>query len=125
MSLTRTRVATEGGLDLLSLALLETRFPLVTATEMSKLTQQLAIVNLIRRRRHRRALLLAAVIALIPPERPLVPDSHVDLNSMDSATSVSMFRFDKEHLLQLINYPSFPAIIFTENRLRATALACF
>ena len=52
-----------------------------------------ATVNLIRRRRQRRALLLAPAIALLLPERPLVPATCVDLNTIDSATSMAMFRY--------------------------------
>jgi hypothetical protein len=56
-------------------------------------TESLILKSLILKRKQQQLLLLAAAGALLSPEKPLIPEARFDFDAVDSATSMSMFRY--------------------------------
>ncbi|KAG9291903.1 hypothetical protein G9A89_004841 [Geosiphon pyriformis] len=72
---------------------------------------------------HKRQQQLAITMKTIfEPERPLIPNTRLDLNALDEGTCVAFFRFNKTQIEQLVEHFRIPSVIITENRLRATGV---
>ncbi|KAG9300688.1 hypothetical protein G9A89_023486 [Geosiphon pyriformis] len=60
---------------------------------------------------HKRQQQLAITMKTIfEPERPLIPNTRLDLNALDERTCVAFFRFNKTQIEQLVEHFRIPSV---------------